>query len=249
MNYETTSILLEAIRPYLENATVEISTENKDWRGHSYESDLVSIDPVNHVGFEVFENEIIVSFFTDHCHFKNQISELQNGEENYIERAKSFLIELFEHKIQLMECWKGKKLSSEKYYLLCNDGSRKGIGRTWFGLVRFINPFGKKFVRSTTWQFDKAKGIFTTRTPKMPDSDAVKVIDISEDCYIEIFHAYNVYTYKIMETEFDDFLGVYYWTYAANVCQTGMYDTEEKAISEAMEALKCRAGIQSAWEE
>lgn len=83
----------------------------------------------------------------------------------------------------------------------------------------------------------------------MPDSDAVKVIDISEDCYIEIFRAHNVYTYKIMETVFDDFLGVYYWTYAANVCKTGMYDTEERAISEAREALKCRAGIQSAWEE
>lgn len=249
MNYETTAILLDAIRPYLENATVEISTENKDWRGQSHESDLVNIDPVNHVGFEVFENEIIVSYFRDHCHFEDQTSELQDGEENYIERAKSFLIELFEHKIQLVECWKRKKLSSEKYYLLCNGGSRKCIGRTLFGIVRFINPFGKKVVRTTTWHFDKSKGIFTTRTPKMPDSDAVKVIDISEDCYIEIFHNHNVYTYKIMETEFDDFSGVYYWTYAANVLQTGMYDTEEKVISEAREALKSRARIQNDWEE
>lgn len=249
MNYETTAILLDAIRPYLENASVKISTENRDLRGQSYESDLVNIDPVNHVGFEVFENEIIVSYFSDHCHFEDQTSELQDGEENYIERAKSFLIELFEHKIQLIECWKGKKLSSEKYYLLCNGGSRKCIGRIWFGLLKFINPFGKKSIHSTIWQFDKSKGIFTTRTPKMPDSDAVKVIDISEDCYIEIFHDHNVYTYNIMETEFGDSSGMYYWRCAANVFQTGMYDTEEKAIAEAREALKCRAGVQSVREK
>lgn len=207
MNYETTSILLEAIQPYIANVSVEISTENKDRRDRSYESDLVYIDPRNHVGFEVFENEIIIFYFTDHCHFEDYSSEHQDDEENYVDRAKAFLIELFQCEIQNFEYYRGKKLSSEKYYLLYNNGrDRKCIGHTWFGLVRLINPFGKKFVRARTWRFDQGKGIFTIRTPKTPDSDAVKVIDISEDCYIEIFHDHNVYTYRIMETYYDDFL-------------------------------------------
>ncbi|MBP3478701.1 MAG: hypothetical protein J6K03_04350, partial [Oscillospiraceae bacterium] len=60
MNFETTSMLLEVIQPYIENSIVNISTENKDWRNRYYESDFVNIDDKNHVGFEVFENEIIV---------------------------------------------------------------------------------------------------------------------------------------------------------------------------------------------
>lgn len=51
MNFETTSILLEAIKPYIENATVEITTENEDWRNRNYKSDFVTIDAKNNVEF------------------------------------------------------------------------------------------------------------------------------------------------------------------------------------------------------
>ncbi len=244
MHFETTSMLLEAIQPYIENSIIDIITENKDWRSRNYQSDLVNIDAKNHVGFEVFENEIIVFYFTDHYHFEDYSSELQNGEDNYIERAKSFLKELFEYKIRHVEYYKGKTLSSEKYFLLYNDGrDDERIGNTWFGLSKFINPFGKKSMHSTTWQFDKSEGVFTTRQPRAADPNAVEVIDVSNDCYIEIFNNHNVYTYDITEIDYDDYFGMYYWAPAVNILPTGMYDTMEKAIDAAKEALKCRAKL------
>ena len=65
MNFEITNELIDTIKPYTENATVTISTDNKDWKGRDYKSDFVTIDEKNNVGFEVFDNEIIVFYFTD----------------------------------------------------------------------------------------------------------------------------------------------------------------------------------------
>ncbi len=102
------------------------------------------------------------------------------------------MLELFQHQIQHIEFFKGKSLSSEKYYIIYRDGRESNyIGGTWFGLSRFINPFGKKTRKSTTWQYDKLKGCFTTRQPKSPASDAIDVIDVNDDCYIEISKSHN----------------------------------------------------------
>lgn len=260
LNFETTSILLEFLKPYIDNSIVDISTDNKDWRNREYKSDLVIIDAKNNVGFEVFDNEIIVFYFTDHCHFEDYSSELQSGQDNYIERAKSFLKELFEYKILHVEYYKGKSLYSEKYYIMYIEGREyECIGKTWFGLLKFINPFGRKAVHSTIWQFDKSNGIFSERPlinperslinpeqpPKNADPNAIEVIDISENCYIEIFKSKNVYTYNIMEIDFDDYLGsyYYYWAPAINVVPSGLYDTKEKAINYALEAIKSRDNL------
>lgn len=67
---------------------------------------------------------------------------------------------------------------------------------------------------------------------------------MNEDCYIEIFFNHNVYTYDIMEIDFDDYFGMYYWAPAINVLPTGMYDTKEKAIDAARETLRSRAKLQ-----
>lgn len=167
MNFNATSILLDTINEYIKNSTVVIDdTQKKDYRNLTYISDYVIIDSKNDVGFEVYENEIIVYFFNEHYHFEDYTSELEDGEEDYIERAKSFLNDLFKYKICHIEYYKGKTLSSEKYFLLYND-SRKDecIGNVWYGLSKFINPFGKKSTCSTTWKFDKAKGFFTVCQP------------------------------------------------------------------------------------
>ena len=244
MNFETTSTLLKVLKPYIESSIVNISTDNKDWRNRCYKSDFVTIDAKNHVGFEVFDNEVIAFYFTDHYHFEDYSSELQEGEDNYIERAKSFLKELFENKIRHVEFYKGKSLSSEKYFIMYHDGREdECIGNTWFGLSKFINPFGKKTVHSTIWQYDKSKGVFTTRRPKTIDSDAIEVIDISDDCYIEIFNNHNAYSYCIMEIDFDDYFSMYYWAPARNIISSGLYDTKDNAINSAMEALECRANL------
>lgn len=87
-------------------------------------------------------------------------------------------------------------------------------------------------------QFDKSKGIFTTKQPKIVNPNAIEVIDISEDCYIEIFHKHNAYTYDIMEKDYDNYFGMYYWVPAINTISSGLYDTKDNAIQSAIEALK-----------
>lgn len=230
-----TAELLEILKPYTENAFITVSAENKD-----YKSDLVTVDEKNQVGFEVFENEIIAYYFTGHYHFEDYTSELQEGQAPYPERAKEFLLELFQYKIRHDEFYKGKTLSSEKYYILYHHGREECIGNTWFGFERFINPFGKKTCRSTIWQFDRSKGFFTARHPKNVDPNAIEVIDISDDCYIEIFRDQQTFAYEIMEMVFDDYSCMYYWAPAANTTPSGIYDTKENAIASAKDALKNR---------
>ena len=160
MNFEITNELIDTIKPYTENVTVKISTDNKDWKGRDYKSDFVTIDEKNNVGFEVFDNEIIVFYFTDYYHFEDYSSELEDGEDDYIKRAKDFLIELFENQIKYIEIYRGKKLATEKYYLVYSDNSEERIGGTWWGLERFLNPFAKKAEITTFYKFNKLSGCF-----------------------------------------------------------------------------------------
>lgn len=160
MNFEITTELLETIKSYIEKANTTIATENKDWKGRNYKSDFVTIDEKNNVGFEVFDNEIIVFYFTDHYHFEDYSSELQDGDDNYIKRAKDFLNELFENQIKYIEIYKGKKLATEKYYFIYSDNTEERIGGTWWGLERFLNPFAKKIEKTTIYKFNKDKGCF-----------------------------------------------------------------------------------------
>lgn len=160
MNFEITSQLLETIKPYTENANITITTENKGWKGRTYKSDFVTLDEKNNVGFEVFDNEIIVFYFTGHYHFEDYSSELEDGEDDYIKRAKDFLTKLFENQIKHIEIYKGKKLATEKDYFIYLDNTEERIGATWWGFERFLNPFAKKIEKTNTYKFDKAKGYF-----------------------------------------------------------------------------------------
>ena len=53
-------------------------------------------------------------YFTDHYHFEDYSSELEDGADDYIKRAKDFLTKLFENQIKYIEIYKGKKLATEK---------------------------------------------------------------------------------------------------------------------------------------
>ena len=48
----------------------------------------------------------------------------------------------------------------------------------------------------------------------------------------------------VMEMLFDSYSGQYYWAPAGNVLPSGLYDTREKAVAAAREALDCRAKLQ-----
>lgn len=134
MYHEITKQLLNLLTPYTPNATIAVTSEKG--------SDFVTIDEHNNVGFEVFDNEIIVSYFTDHCHFEDYSSELQEEQEDYIQRAKEFLLKLFQYRIRHIRNYKGKRLVSEKYFTVYGDGQKdEYIGGTWWGLAHFINRY------------------------------------------------------------------------------------------------------------
>lgn len=160
MNFEITNELINTIKPYTENVTIIISTDNKDWKGRNYKSDLVTIDEKNRVGFEVLDQEIIVFYFTDHYHFEDDSSDLNDGDDNYIKRAKDFIIHLFTEQIKYIEIYRGKKLAAEKYYFVYSDNTEERIGGTWWGLGRHLNPYAQKTENTTIYKFDKVSGCF-----------------------------------------------------------------------------------------
>ena len=160
MYFEITNELINTLKQYTENATITLSTDNKDWKDRDYKSDFVTIDEKNNFCFEVFDNEIIVFYFTDHYHFEDYSSDLEDGDDNYIKRAKGFIVELLENKIKYIQIYKGKKLATEKYYIVYSDNTEERIGGTWWGLERFLNPFAKKIKKTTLYKFNKSSGYF-----------------------------------------------------------------------------------------
>ncbi len=242
MNFDTTSQILEAIAEYTVNSDITVDTGNKGFTSHK--SDLVMIDKANNVGFEVLENEIIVYYFTEHTHFEDYSAELAEGQDDYIKRAKDFLITLLSERVLRIMFFKGKAMVKEKYYIYYHDGREdEYVGGTFYSIIKSLNPFAKKHTKSITWIFDKEKGRFTNRDLKRPHAEAATVIDINDDCYIEISEFRGTYSYEVIEIDYDDYFGMYYWAPAVNIIPSGIYDKKEKAIEEAMYAINARKRI------
>lgn len=241
MMHSATQIILDTMKQYFENSSLQITTSQESFYGQTCETDYISVDEQHDIGIKIFDNEIIFFYFTGHTHFEDYSSSAETIDEDYITRAISFLKDFFDNEIRHVERYRGKTLAQEKYIILYNDGREECIGNIWYGLSRFINPFGKKSVQSTTWIFDRSKGMFTNIAPKNPSLDALEVIDVSDDCFIEIHCGQNVYTYHVMELQYEEYYGKYYWMPASNVLSSGLYDTKEKAIQYALEAVAHRS--------
>lgn len=236
MNFHTTQTLLDAIKPYFDLDNIKLSTNNKDWKGRPYQSDYVTLIENQNVHFEVFDNEIIVAFFTEHLHFEDYSSDLNDGNPDYIQRAAEFLKQLFTLPIRKFDIYKGKRISGYKYYLLQPDGTEERISASWYGF-RFLNPFAKKETEITTWQYDTGKKCFTTVMEWKDDPDAIETIAVNDEWRIEIYEKNGVYTYWINHLEFDDYDGYYFWTPKDDGTRS-FFDTKEKAI----EAAKMKVG-------
>lgn len=229
MSFNTTDLILNELLDFLKNDSV------------SCEDDLVWIDKKHNVGFEVFDNEIIVFYFTDHEHFEDYTSEPEACGAKYVERAIEFLKNLLSCSVRHVEYYKGRTLAKEKYFFIKENGEEEYFGGTWFGLSSFINPFAKKSEQSITWIFNREKGAFMNSYPRPEKSeDAVELIDVNDDCYIEIFENHGGYTYYIYESDYDDYHGIYFWSSPSYTYHNGIYDTKEKAKEYAFEELRSR---------
>lgn len=237
MNFQITQILLDTIKPYFDIDNIKLSTNNKDWKGHPYQSDFVTLIEDQNVCFEVFNNEIIVSYFTVDTYFEDYSFDLNEGEHDYIQRAGEFLKQLFTLPIRKYDIYKGKKLSCNKYYLLLSDGTEEYVGGAWYGLCRFLNPFPKKRTEITTWQYDIGKICFTTVLAWKDDPDAIDTIIENDRCRIELYVKNGVYTYLIHYLKFDADYGYYYWVPFDDGTKS-LFDTKEKAIEAAKRSIR-----------
>ncbi|MDR0914714.1 MAG: hypothetical protein LBM65_06100 [Oscillospiraceae bacterium] len=168
MNYEITEFILDRISSFIDKKNVTVKTENTDWRGKTYISDLVILDEENNVGFEVFDDEITVFYFTAHTHFNKQYyEELELEYSDSI--AIEFLIDLFTYPIHYTKVYKGKKLINEKYHIETDDYTgMRTIDSAWHGLVNFHNPFAKKVKENFIWSFNKETKCFEKQAVKQP---------------------------------------------------------------------------------
>lgn len=232
MNFQTTQILLDDLKTYFNIDDIKISTESKDRKNRPYQSDFVTLIENQNVKFEVFENEIIVAYFTDHIHFEDYTSELEEGNPNYIQRARELLKQLFTLPLRKYDIYKGKKLYCDKYFFLLPDGTEEYIGGTCYYLFRFRNSFTKMRTEITTWQYETSKKCFTTVLSWKSDPKAIDTITPNDQCHIEIYEKTGAYTYRIEHLEFDDYYGYYYWTQIDDGTAS-FFDTKEKAVTDA----------------
>lgn len=165
MNYRITEDLLNAVYKLVPPGNVKITCTNKDWRGREYQSDLVMIDEENQVGFEVFENEIIVYFFTEHLHFEDYASSGDDDEPTFVERMEGFLTDLLTCTLRCEKQYKGNVLIRERWVLIHEDQTEEcPAGVTVHRLLIRLIPFLRKRVESSLWKFDMQKGIFVAIT-------------------------------------------------------------------------------------
>ena len=163
MNYADTSELLEVLNKYVAYENIDIKTEIEDWRGKILHDDFLTIDNEN-VRIEVSDGGIIIGYFTDHTHFDDSTFELQDGEPNYLERAKEFIDELFTYKIKQVNYYRKGELVKDKYYFIAENGAE---GEFIGGATYHICLFGRNSIikTETVWQYDKEKQSFVKCTP------------------------------------------------------------------------------------
>lgn len=158
MNYKVTEEILSAIRPICDLNNIYISIENKDWRGKTYKSDYVTIIDGHNIGFEVFDNEIIVFYFVGHCHFEDY-SSMNKNNKNYVSRAIDFIIKLFTLPVLYVKISKGRKVKCEEYFFMMQNGQEESLSGPSYQLLS-SNPFAREITTKVTWQYDKITGDF-----------------------------------------------------------------------------------------
>lgn len=154
MKYQVTQELLDVLRKFM-----PLVTESQDHSGG--ETDFVSIDDGNHVGFEVFEDEIIVFFFSTHRHFTDSYFALEEGAPDYIERAKAFLTDLLSCTVTRQKEFRGNVPIREKIIFTYPDGTTdEPAGVTVHISLAYLIPFLQKRTETRSWKFDKEKAYF-----------------------------------------------------------------------------------------
>lgn len=160
-NYSITENLLNIVREFAPNSTIQISSSNKDWQGREYKSDYITIDEKNHVGFEVFENEIIAFYFSEHHHFEDYSSSPAEDEPDFVDRMRIFLRNLLTCTIRHEKTYKGKVLIKERYIFIHKDKTEECPAGYWIhNLFIRVIPFLSKQSEYRLWKYNDQNGFF-----------------------------------------------------------------------------------------
>lgn len=234
VNHETTRQILTTLEDLVEPAKIEIQTENKDYFGEPSGSDYVVLEKTNHVGFEVFGDEIRVDFFDDHQHFgRNYTFEEDVEADVFVAEAVALLRRLLSETLVKIETYRGKKRVRHEWFFLLPDGRKDSIGGPWLKpLFTFVNPFRKKTYTQTRWRFHGETGTFV-----IIGDDTVSVHSYDWDIMIEIHRNNGVYSYNLHRYRFDEEEVVYYWV-PIDSPGASFFDTENAALRNAREAAK-----------
>lgn len=227
--FPLTQQILEAIGDVCDISRADVSAENKNAN-----SDLVTLDKEHNVGFEVFENEIILFYFNDHVHFEDYTS-AEPEEPFYPQRAIEALRQLFTCPLIKLETLKKGKVIRYEWFRQLPDERLESICGPWIIKV-FTNPFVKKQTVKTVWYYSKDYGRFRTR----PSDNTIAVINYDWDLSLEIRKENGVYSYVIMQQLFDEDVMDFYW----NQVNSGasFFDSEEAAVEAAKAEAKAYRG-------
>lgn len=159
MIYSTTRKILEELSPFISEDGLEATEElhEKEDGSGTETGDKIFLDKKNNVWFEVFENEIVLFYFTDHEHFDDYMTPPADGEPNYIERATDFLKRLLSLRLKKTDTVKGSDMLRVEYAFIDGDGNEEFLGGTW----KMINDGDSRpQVEVSVWKFDGNKNRF-----------------------------------------------------------------------------------------
>ncbi len=161
MRHSLTREIIKSIQKYLKDGTVSVGVRSTEWHDRNHESDKIVIDNDSSVGFEVFEDEIIVYFFSDHYHYEDYSYVLDEDDPTFSERATALIKGLLTSTVSLERTFKGSHLVSERYIFIDSDGKNASpIGAWKHHFFLRINPFVQKRIETKTWRYNKETGKF-----------------------------------------------------------------------------------------
>lgn len=153
MSREKTLLFLDKIRDYIDIENVELKEET--FRGSKYIE--VQLTPNGEISFHVYDNEIIVFYFSAHSHFDNY----WYGDNRYIDEAVDFLIYLFNEPFKLVEFFKGENNIGVKQYVL-EDGEEICVSEILYTRHSLKNIFKKRRCEIKIIKYDKEIKNFIT---------------------------------------------------------------------------------------
>lgn len=241
LNHNHTQHLLSALEDLIDIQHAEISSENTDYLGNPSGSDYVLLEKANHIGFEVFSDEIRVDFFDNHTHFgSNYIMDPDVDSEGYVRDALTLIRRLLCETLVKHEIYRGRTRIRYEWFFVNADGSKESIGGPWWKpLFTFANPFQKKRYQLSRWRYHRDTGSFL-----YIEDDVVSMHSYDWDIMIQIYQTNRAFSYRLEQYFYDEELGCFYWR---PIAQDGksLFETEKRAHQAAKDAAKiyCDANI------